>query len=250
MRIVIKIGTQAIANGKGLEKKKLALLVKEIAKIIKKGHQVILVSSGAIGTGLPLLSFRSSHLKKVAASVGQPILMQGYIQEAKKYKIKVGQILVLSDDFSKSRRYKNFIENVQAMLAHRILPIVNENDVMKRGDLRIGDNDLLSAMVAVGIRAKKLIMLTNQAGLCDANPDTNPSAKLIKVVPKIDKKIESFCSKTKSNLGRGGMMTKIEAAKYATKNGVETLIGQGGKEGIISSVLGKNFIGTKFLVNK
>ena len=251
MKIVIKVGTQALATEKGLDKKKITLLIKEIAEVMKRGHQVVLVSSGAIGTGLPLLpKFENSHRKKIAAAVGQPVLMEAYIKEAKKKKITVGQILLLSDNFTKSKRYKNFISNVKVMLANKILPIINENDVMKRGDLRIGDNDMLSALIAVGIKADKLIMLTNQDGLFTCNPDTNSCAELIKTVDYSNSKVEKFCSKEKSALGRGGMITKVQAAKFATKNKVEALIGHGAKSGTIISALGKDFSGTRFIVKK
>jgi len=126
------------------------------------------------------------------------------------------------------------------------LPIINENDVMKTEDLTIGDNDILGAKIAVGLKAKKLLILTNQNGLHTCNPDHHKNAKLIKKVVNINLEIENLCSPAKSDLGLGGMPSKIQAAKYATVRGVETFIGNGNKKGIIVSVLNKNFPGTRF----
>jgi glutamate 5-kinase len=250
MRIVIKVGTQVIANKNGLDQKKISNLMREISVLLKRGCEVVLVTSGAIGAGLPQVPFENPHRKKIAAAIGQPILIHDYYREAKKYKISIGQILILSDDFTKSERFNNFVLNIKAMLSHGILPIINENDVMKTEDLTIGDNDILSAKVAVGLEAKKLLILTNQKGLHTSNPDYNKNAKLVKKVTAINSKIENHCSPGKSDLGLGGMFSKIQAAKYATNHGVETLIGNGGKKGIIVSVLGKNFSGTRFIPKK
>ncbi|MDD5720989.1 MAG: glutamate 5-kinase [Candidatus Pacebacteria bacterium] len=247
MRIVIKVGTQVISDKKGLNKRRIRQIIKEIDELFKLGHEVVLVTSGAIGTGLPLVNFSSLLRKKIAAAVGQPMLMHNYINEAKKYKIVVGQILILSDDFTNHERFKNFVLNIKAMLAHKILPIINENDVMKREDLRINDNDMLSAMVAVGLKADKLLILTNQDGLFTDNPDHNKNAELIKNVCKIDAKIKALCSVGKSDLGFGGMCAKISSVDYATKRGIETFIGNGEKSGTIVKAFSKNFPGTRFL---
>ncbi|MFA6257576.1 MAG: glutamate 5-kinase [Candidatus Paceibacterota bacterium] len=248
MRLVIKIGTQVISGKNGLNKGRIRQIIKEIAELLKLGHEVILVTSGAIGTGLPLVNFVSPLRKKVAAAVGQPMLMHNYINVAKKYKIVVGQILILSDDFTNKEHFKNFVLNIEAMLSHKVLPIINENDVMKREDLRVNDNDTLSAMVAVGLKADKLLILTNQNGVFTDNPDHNKDAKLIKNVEKVDDKIKALCSVGKSELGVGGMCAKISSAEYATKRGVETLIGNGEKPGTIVEAIGKNFSGTRLLV--
>lgn len=247
MRLVIKVGTQVISGKSGLNKGRIKQIMDEIAELFKRGHEVILVSSGAIGVGLPMLNFLSPLRKKVAAAVGQPSLIHKYINEARKHKILVGQILILSDDFTNRRHFKNFVLNIEAMIAHKVLPIINENDVMKREDLSVGDNDNFSAKVAVGIKADKLIILTNQNGFYTGNPDHDKNAKLIKRVEKIDAKIEKLCSAGKSELGRGGMLPKIQSAKYATLHGVETLIGNGEKKGTIIGALENNFSGTRFL---
>ncbi|KKT00248.1 MAG: Glutamate 5-kinase [Candidatus Nomurabacteria bacterium GW2011_GWA2_43_15] len=249
MRFVIKIGTQSISGKSGLNKGRIRQIVAEIAALFKLGHEVVLVSSGAIGAGLPLVQFKSPLRKKIAAAVGQPILMQSYIHEARKRRIVAGQILILSDDFTNRKHFKNFVLNMEAMLSHKILPIINENDVMKREDLRVNDNDMLSAMVAVGLRADKLIILTNQDGLYTKNPDIDKNSELIKNVTKIDSKIKSLCF-SKSDLGVGGMLAKVKAAEYATQKGVETLIGNGERRGIMVGALRRNFYGTRFMAKK
>jgi glutamate 5-kinase len=250
MRIVIKVGTQVISTQKGLNKMRIREIVGEIAALIKKGHEVILVSSGAIGAGLPLIHFASPLRKKVAAAVGQSLLMHNYINAIKKHKIIVGQILISSDDFTNQKHFKNFVLNIEAMLSHKILPIINENDVMKREDLRVNDNDTLAAMVAVGLKADKFIILTNQNGLYDKNPDHHADARLIKEVPHINSEILAVCDVGKSDLGVGGMCAKVSAAQYSTKGGVETFIGTGDKKGTITGALSANFPGTRFIAKK
>jgi len=250
MRIVIKVGTQVIAGKNGLDQKKINKLIKEISILLKHRVEVVLVTSGAVGAGLPKSPISNPHRKKIAAAIGQPILIHDYYREAQKYNISIGQILILSDDLNKNERFNNFVSNIKAMLAHRILPIINENDVMKGEDLTIGDNDILSAKVAVGLKANKLLILTNQNGLYTCNPDQNKNAKLIKKVKNINSKIENLCSPHKSDLGLGGMISKVQAAKYATNHSVETLIGNGNEKGIIEKALGKNFSGTRFLIKK
>ncbi len=255
MRLVIKVGTQIIAGDGGLSLKKISDLMQEIASVMDRGHEVVLVSSGAIGAGLPLVPHfkeeKKDSLKKMAAAIGQPLLMHDYIREAKKQGVTVSQVLILSDDFTNREHFKNFVFNIENMLRHKILPIINENDVMKREDLDVGDNDSLSAMVARGIKADKLLILTNQDGLYNMHPES-PDAELIKIVKTINKKIENYCSGDKSSLGRGGMITKVKAAKYATKYGVETYIGNGSTKDIILNTVenkGVKFPGTKFTTN-
>src|SRR3989344_3975323 len=172
MRLVIKVGTQVIYGKFALNRTRLDQIISEIAALIKHGHEVVLVSSGAIGAGLPYVHFNEEERKKkVAAAVGQPLLMHSYINAAHKSHIAVGQILILADDFTDKKHFKNFVLNVNAMLSHKILPIINENDVMKGEDLRVNDNDMLSAVVAVALHADKLIILTNQNGFYTRDPD-------------------------------------------------------------------------------
>lgn len=246
MRLVIKVGTQVIYGKYALNRRRLEQIVGEIAHLIKHGHEVVLVSSGAIAAGLPFVHFSEPEHKKAAAAVGQPLLMHNYILAARKSHIAVSQVLILGDDFRAREHFQNFIRNIGAMLAHKILPIINENDVMKKEDLSVGDNDNLSAKIAVGLNADKLIILTNQKGFYTDNPDKDKNAKLIKNVAKINSLVEALCTLDKSKFGRGGMPAKIKAAKYATEHGIETLIGSGEKKGTILEALHENFSGTRF----
>lgn len=247
MRLVVKVGTQVIYGKFALNRTRVDQIIHEIATLIKHGHEVVLVSSGAIGAGLPYVHFSDiERQKKVAAAVGQPLLMHNYILAARKSHIAVGQVLVIADDFSDKMHFKNFILNMDAMLSHKILPIINENDVMKGEDLRVNDNDMLSAVVAVALGADKLIILTNQNGFYTRDPDKYKDTELFKNIPKIDAKIRALCSKGKSGLGVGGMAAKIDAAEYAAKRGVETFIGNGENKGTILAALKKDFPGTRF----
>ncbi|MDP9249443.1 MAG: glutamate 5-kinase [bacterium] len=250
MRLVIKVGTQVIYGKFALNKTRLRQIVSDIAELIKHGHEVILVSSGAIAAGLPFVHFSEPEHKKAAAAVGQPLLMHNYILAAKKSHIAVGQILLLGDDFSDKQHFKNFVRNIDAMLVHKILPIINENDVMKPEDLRVNDNDMLSAIVATALKADKLVMLTNQDGFYTRDPDKYEDTELLRDIPRIDAKIKALCSKGKSGLGVGGMAAKINAAEYATKRGVETFIGNGEKRGTILEALTDDFSGTRFASQK
>jgi glutamate 5-kinase len=251
MRLVVKVGTQVIYGKFALNRTRVDQIIHDIAALIKLGHEVVLVSSGAIGAGLPYVHFSDiERQKKVAAAVGQPLLMHHYILAAQKSHIAVGQILILGDDFADKAHSKNFVLNIDAMLSHKILPIINENDVMKGEDLRVNDNDMLSAIVAAALGADKLIILTNQNGFYTKDPDKYEETELLKNIPRIDAKIKALCSKGKSGLCVGGMAAKINAAEYATKRGVETFIGNGEKKGTILEALHKDFSGTRFEAQK
>ncbi len=173
--------------------------------------------------------------------------MNSYALEANRYDLSVGQILILWDDFTNRESFSNLINTVDALISAKVLPILNENDPVKTEDLTLGDNDILSAMVAVAFSADKLIILTNQDGLYSGNPDTDPKAKLIKNVLDVDFEIERLCTKDKSELGSGGMLSKVRAAKHAVSSGIEVLFGNGLKNGIILSAFEKDFSGTKFV---
>ncbi|MES2023070.1 MAG: glutamate 5-kinase [Patescibacteria group bacterium] len=248
MRLVIKIGTYAIFNEKGLDLSRIKQITSEIAELMKMGHEVILVSSGAAGYGMHKIpELGPPFRKKIWASVGQPMIFNSYMREAEEHGFSVGQMLLLRDDFTNRESFSNMTGVIESMLAFKILPILNENDVLKTEDLTVGDNDILSAMVAIALSADKLIIITNKDGLFSDNPDKNKDAELIKVVSDIDFEIEKFCSKEKSNLGTGGMLSKVRAAKHAVSSGVEVLLGNGTKKGIILSTLEKDFYGTRFV---
>lgn len=248
MLIVIKVGTNVLTGPDGqVSRSRIERIAGEIFDVWKKGHKIILVTSGAIGTGrarLPELAGIAS--KQVWAAVGQPELMQIYTKYLGAKGLMIGQCLLLRDDFTDRERYENSIRTIQGLLDAGVLPVINENDVVAMEDLTVGDNDLLAAMLAVAIKADKLILLTNQKGLYTANPDIDKGAKLIETVANVDRQFEKMFSSETSSLGRGGMLSKVRAAKHAVHAGVATYIADGRQEGIISKIIEDEKVGTKF----
>mgnify|MGYP001598492233 FL=1 len=247
MRLVIKIGTQVISDEDGLILSRVRKIASEVEELLKLGHEVILVSSGAVGSGMSKLpSLEIPSKKKVWAAIGQPIMINAYASEFERLDLNTGQVLILRDDFTNRESFTNMVSVIESLVASKVLPILNENDVMKTEDLTLGDNDILSAMAAVALSSDKLLILTTENGLYNKNPNKNPDAKLIEKVLDIDFEIERLCSKEKTDLGSGGMLSKVRAAKHATNSGVEVLFGNGTKEGIILSSIKKDFPGTRF----
>lgn len=248
MRIVVKVGTNVLTdNSQHIQTSKIIKLISEIFTLREFGHEIVLVSSGAIGFGKSLLpNLDSPRKKSVWAAIGQPLLMQAYINAGRNFDLPTAQCLLLRDDFTNRERYENFVQSIVAMIAGKILPIINENDVMATDDLTVGDNDVLAAMVSVAINAEKLILLTNQAGLFTDNPDTNPNATLISEVKNVDAELEKLCSAEGSVLGRGGMLSKVRAAKHAVHAGIETYIADGNKNKILLEIINGKQLCTKF----
>lgn len=228
---VIKVGTSTLTKGtKKISRRQMLNLVQQMAAIQEEGHRVVLVSSGAIAAGRELLTHLKTEpalpVKQMFAAVGQSRLMQHWAELFALYEISVGQVLLTRDDFSDRRRYLNIRNTMHTMLSHRIIPIINENDTVTTAEIRVGDNDNLSALTANLIAADLLILLTDQQGLYTADPRSHPKAKLIPVVAQIDgatRRLASGSSKS-IGLGTGGMITKIEAAEMATQSGTPTVI--------------------------
>ncbi|MDP4000659.1 MAG: glutamate 5-kinase [bacterium] len=249
MRLVVKVGTNVLTdNSDQVQGFKVEEIVSQIFNL-KKDHQIILVSSGAMALGKQALpELELSQKKQVWAAIGQPLLMNLHAEQAEKFSLEIGQCLLLRDDFTDRDSYDHFVNTIEGMLTAKILPIINENDVVAMSDLTVGDNDLLAAMVAVALDADKLILLTNQSGLYTANPDTDADAKLISEVKNIDAELEKLYSdKTVSSLGRGGVLSKIRAARHAVNAGIETYIVDGRKKDVLGDVLSKKDSGTRFL---
>jgi len=252
MLIVIKVGTNVLTdNSYQIQDQKISQLVDQIAELMKSGHQVVLVSSGAVGSGREkIFDLKSAQSRQVWAAIGQPLLMNRYNFFAQKKGLTIAQCLVLRHDFSEKERYNNFISTLKGLLDANVLAIINENDVMATGDLTVGDNDLLSAMVAVAINADKLVLLTNQTGLYNSNPDLDPSAKLIDKVDNVDFELEKFCSDQASSGGRGGMLSKVRAAKHAVHAGIETYIIDGRERNALTQLIAGKKIGTRVLAKR
>ncbi len=249
MKIVIKVGTNVLTGNSEIPRlKKIQAILADIANLRTKGYEVILVSSGAVGFGrheVPGLDILNK--KQIWAAVGQPALMHAYSLKAKLFSIKVAQCLVLKDDFTDRERYENFVHTVEGLLATGILPVINENDVVAMSDLTVGDNDLLAAMVAVALQAERLVIFTNQQGLFTANPDTHPEAKLIEIIENVDMALENMVSAETSSFGRGGMLSKIRAAKHAVHAGIATIITDGRPDYQLTEIfIKKRAVGTFF----
>ncbi len=251
-RIVIKVGSSVLAGppGAGLDEASVRSLANQLSAIRSKGHQVVLVSSGAVSVGVQALGLsRIPHnmpLKQAAAAVGQSRLIQAYQRCFEKDRITVGQILLTHDDVHHRGRFLNARNTIFAMLHQGVLPIVNENDTVSVEEIRFGDNDTLSSLIATMIEADLLIILTDVDGLYTANPNKSKSAKLIPEVDRIDERIEDMAQKGKSEFGAGGMITKLRAVKSVTEAGIPAVVTGGTLDGILTSVLAGESVGTLF----
>lgn len=247
MRVVIKIGTNVLTGDSNTPQLSIIKsLVNEIFNLRRQEHQVIVVSSGAVGTGrehLPKLEI--SENKQIWAAVGQPLLMQMYAQAAAAFGAEVGQVLILRSELTDRQRYNTLVKVLNGMLKEGVLPIINGNDVISLADLMTSDNDLLAGMVSIAAKADRLVILTNQQGLFTADPNLDKKAELVKEVENIDFEFERLCSNTRSAPGRGGMLSKVRAAKHAANAGIETFIVDGRDKDILSKIFALRHAGTK-----
>ena len=254
-RIVVKLGTSLLTGGSDhLDDNIMSSLVAQIARLHKQGLELLVVSSGAIASGRYKLGLtkklKDIPLKQVLASVGQSRLMNVYEQLFNQYDITVAQALLTKAALADRAGYLNTRNTLLALLDLRVICIVNENDVVAVDELqgaKFGDNDNLSAMVANLVDADLLMILTDIGGLYTADPHHDPDARLIPQVERIDAWIESLSTVTRSNLGTGGITTKIEAAKLATASGLTVIIANGREKNIISRLASDEAIGTHFL---
>ncbi len=250
--IIIKIGTNTLSDiTKGINTNVVEELTEVIAKLKKSGHKVLLVTSGAVALGVKKLNLKEKpktiSKKQACASIGQALLMQVYEKYFSKHEIPIAQILLTREGFVQRETYINARETILELLDLDVLPIINENDTVASEEIRFGDNDMLSAMVADLISVDRLIILTDEKGLYDSNPKTNKNAKLIPVVEKITPQIEKMAAGTGSEFSSGGMISKIHAAKLATNVGIKTHIIYGKEPELILEILNDKEIGTTFL---
>lgn len=231
-RIVIKIGSSSLTSALGeIDQVKLTDHVKAIAMLKEQGHEVILVSSGAVAAGFKKLGYPSRPVtlkgKQAAAAVGQSLLIQSYMEKLSEFQIIPAQILLTRNDFSKKDRYRNAYNTITELLNRGIIPIINENDTVSVDELTFGDNDMLSALVSGLIHAKHLIILTDINGFYDENPKKNPLATRIDFLEEITDDMLENAGDTGSNVGTGGMLSKLLAARTALSLGVHVFIGSG-----------------------
>ena len=256
MRVVIKVGTSTLAyeNTGLLHIRRMKQLCEVLSDIKNAGHEVILVSSGAIGMGMGKLGLDSKPHdlpgKQACAAIGQCELMYTYDSLFSQYNHIVGQILITKADVENENRKTNFINTMEHLLKRNVLPIVNENDTIATEEIVIGDNDNLGAILAKNIHADLYIILSDIDGLYDDDPHKNENAKLIPVVYELDDKIMSFGQGVNSNVGTGGMKTKLEAAKICMDAGLDMIITNGQKPEALYSILDNESMGTRFVAKK
>ena len=248
-RCVIKIGSALLTNdGAGLNMAGIATWVEQISSLRKNGVEVVLVSSGAVAEGMCRLGLtkrpESLHELQAAAAVGQMGLIQSYESAFTQYDLHTAQVLLTHDDLSNRQRYLNARNTVRSLLDLGVVPIINENDTVVTDEIRFGDNDTLAALVANLIEAEYLIILTDQNGLFDKNPREYKDAKLISEASANDNSLAAMADGGAGTFGRGGMATKVSAAKLAARSGTSTLIAAGNKKNIIQRLFSSEDIGT------
>ena len=248
-RCVIKIGSALLTNnGSGLNKADIATWVEQISVLQKSGVELVLVSSGAVAEGMCRLGLSKRpdtlHELQAAAAVGQMGLIQSYESAFSKYDLHTAQVLLTHDDLSNRQRYLNARNTVRSLLDLGVIPIINENDTVVTDEIRFGDNDTLAALVANLIEADYLIILTDQNGLFDRNPREHADAELIAEASANDKSLAAMAEGGAGALGRGGMATKVSAAKLASRSGASTLIAAGKETNVITRLFSGELIGT------
>lgn len=251
MRIVVKVGTSTLTHSTGcLNIRRVEELCKAISDLKNAGHDIILVSSGAIGMGvgkLPLVGKPNDMpTKQAAAAVGQCELMYTYDKLFTEYNHVVAQILITGDDIDHQDRKQNFENTLFKLLEFKALPIINENDTIATQEIGVGDNDTLAAIVTTCVKADLLVLLSDIDGLYTADPHTNPDATLIGQIDEITSEIEQLAGGKGSSLGTGGMITKLNAAKIATSSGIDMIIANGANPNALYDIVEGRPVGTLF----
>jgi len=248
-RIVVKVGSSLVTNqGAGLDLDALSNWARQIAALNANGREVVLVSSGAIAEGMQRLGWKVRptliHDLQAAAAVGQMGLVQAYESCFRKHDLHAAQVLLTHADLVDRERYLNARATLTTLLSLRVIPIINENDTVVTDEIKFGDNDTLGALVANLIEADVLIILTDQAGLYTADPRKDASATLVSEARAGDVKLESMAGGVGSHIGRGGMITKILAAKRAARSGAHTVIASGNERDVLLRLIQGESIGT------
>lgn len=254
-KIVIKFGSSSLTNGtKQLCRPHMVELARQVSHLHEMGHDLIIVSSGAIAAGRDSLPVETKSAclptKQMMASIGQVRLMHTWSELFSIYGVVIGQILLTRDDIANEKRAENAKNTFQTLLGHKVIPIVNENDTVSTEEIRFGDNDTLSALVAKLVGADLLILLTDQEGLYTADPRIHAEAKLIHSIEVIED-LMHICAGNSSNphgIGTGGMATKVEAAKIANQHGTVVTIASAKKPNVLVELLSGKKIGTTFQV--
>ena len=251
MRIVVKIGTSTLAHSTGhLNIRRVETICKVLSDIKNSGHELILVSSGAIGMGVGKLGLRQRPTdiptKQAAAAVGQCELMYFYDKLFGEYHHTVAQLLITREDIACEKRHTNFSNTLNRLLELGAFPILNENDTIATDEIVIGDNDTLAAIVARSVKADLLVLLSDIDGLYTADPHSNPDAELIHRVHKIDADVMALAGVSSTTLGTGGMVTKLRAAEICLSCGCDMVITNGKNPHLLYDILEGGEVGTRF----
>ena len=245
-RVVVKVGTKVITSkDKGLDLSCMGEIASQIAILTQGGTGVILVTSGAIGAGMSILNMKKRPsglgLLQATAAIGQSHLMRVYSELFKPFNFNIGQVLLTQEDFNERSRSLNIKHTINMLLEHRAIPVINENDTVATDEIKCGDNDRLSGLVAQLCQAGLLILLTDVDGLLDAD------GKVIREVLEVTPRILKLGGKSACDLGTGGMATKLKAARSAVKAGINCVIANGRhKDAILKIAAGAGYIGTAF----
>ncbi len=248
-RIVVKLGSSVLTKGTArLNRQRMLELVQQIAVLQQRGYELVVVSSGAQTAGREQLDFpdlgKSVPAKQMLSAVGQSHLMRLYEDLFDIFEIVVAQILLTRDDLSHRTRYLNARDTLRTLIEHRIIPIVNENDTIATDEIRVGDNDNLSAFVASVVDADLLVMLTDQPGIFTDDPRKNPQAALIQNISEVSDDLFELAGGAGSDMGTGGMITKLQAARIASRSGIKTIIASGSEDEALIRLVDGEGIGT------
>jgi glutamate 5-kinase len=248
-RLVVKVGSSLVtADGRGLDQAAIKDWTRQIAALKRQGREIVLVSSGAIAEGIKRLGWSKRpsavHDLQAAAAVGQMGLIQVYESSFAEYGLHTAQILLTHDDMADRKRYLNARTTLRTLLALDVIPIINENDTVVTEEIKVGDNDTLGSLVANLIEADVLVLLTDQSGLYTADPRKDPSATLVRHARAGDPALEAMAGGVGSQFGRGGMLTKVLAAKRAARGGVSTIVASGREQDVLLRLCAGEAIGT------
>ncbi len=254
-RVVVKVGSSTLTHATGkLNFQRIDRLCRTLADLKNAGFEVVLVSSGAQAAGLAKMGLsekpQAMQIKQALCAIGQCELMYLYDKFFGDYAHQVGQVLLTADVVSDPTGRKNVINTFETLLKLGAIPVVNENDTVSYAELEIGDNDTLSAQVAMLCKADLLVLLSDIDGLYDKNPQTNDDARLIPVVEQVDASHYELCEGRGSALSTGGMRTKLDAATMAAEAGIEMVIANGSNPGILYSIFEGKEVGTRFLAKR
>ncbi|GAB1718552.1 MAG: glutamate 5-kinase [Nitrosospira sp.] len=251
-RIVVKVGSSLVTNqGQGLDHDALTRWAGQIAELKKMSKEIVLVSSGAIAEGIQRLGWKKRphavHKLQAAAAVGQMGLVQAYESCFRQHGLHAAQILLTHEDLSDRKRYLNARSTLITLLGMNIIPVINENDTVATDEIRFGDNDTLAALVTNLIEGSVLVILTDQGGLFTADPRKDPHARLVEEARAGDPALEAMAGGAGSDIGRGGMLTKVMAARRAARSGAHTVIASGHEPDVLVMLARGKAIGTQLL---